>query len=70
MIHDGVELPALLTVEKAAAVLGTDAPTVRAWIADRSLSSVRVNGIVHVLTESVADRLGERTLSRHNRDGD
>ena len=68
MIHDGVELPKLLTVDRAAEVLGTDTPTVRRWIDDRTVSTMRINGIVHVLTESIADRLGEKTLSRHNRD--
>lgn len=70
MIHDGVELPKLLTVERAADVLDVDATTIREWIADRSISTMRVNGVVHVLTESIADRLGEETLSRPNQDAD
>lgn len=68
MIHDGVELPNLLTIEKAAEVLGTDTSTVRCWIDHRSISTMRVNGIVHVLTESIADRLGEETPSRPNQE--
>ncbi len=68
MIHDGVELPKLLRIEKTAELLGVDAETIRAWIADRSVSAMRVNGVLHVLTESVADRLGEETPSRPNRE--
>ena len=68
MIHDGVELPKLLTVERAADVLGVDTSTVQAWIADRSVSTVRANGVLHVLTESIANRLGEETPSRANQD--
>lgn len=67
MIHDGVELPKLLTVERAADVLGVDSQTVRAWIADRCVSAMHVNGVLHVLTVSIADRLGEATPSRPNR---
>jgi len=70
MIHDGVELPKLLTVGRAADVLGVDATTVGEWIANRSIATMRINGVVHVLTESIADRLGEETLSRPNQDGD
>jgi excisionase family DNA binding protein len=68
MIHDGVELPKLLTIEKAAEVLGIDAATIRQWIKNRSVSTMRVNGIVHVLTESIADRLGEETPTRPNQE--
>lgn len=66
MIHDGVELPKLLTVERAAEVLDVDVDTVRAWIEGLIIDTARVNGIVRVLTESIADRLGERTPSRPN----
>lgn len=68
MIHDGVELPKLLRIEKTAELLGVDAGTIRAWIAGRSVSTMRVNGVLHVLTESIADRLGEETPSRPNRE--
>jgi len=68
MIHDGVELPKLLTIRKTADLLGVDAETTRAWIADRSVSTMRVNGVVHILAESIADRLGEVTPSRPNQD--
>lgn len=69
LIHDGVELPKLLTVARAAEVLGVDAATVRRWMDDRSVSTMHVNGVAHVLTESIADRLGEETTSRPNQDG-
>ena len=68
MIHDGVELPKLLTIEKTADLFGVDEETIRVWIADRSISTMRVNGVLHVLTESIADRLGEETPSRPNRE--
>jgi len=68
MIHDGVELPKLLRIEKAAELLGVNVETIRAWIADRSVSTMCVNGVIHVLTESIADRLGEETPSRPNQD--
>jgi excisionase family DNA binding protein len=68
MIHDGVELPKLLTIEKAAEILSIDPATIRRWIEDGSISAMRVNGIVHVLTESIADRLGEGTPTRPNQE--
>jgi predicted site-specific integrase-resolvase len=68
MIHDGVELPRLLPVARAAEVLGVDVGTVRQWIEDRAVSTLRVNGTVHVLTESIADRLGGETPTRQNRE--
>ena len=68
MIHDGVELPTLLTLERAAEVLGIDVATILLWIEDRRIGTMRVNGIVHVLTESIADRLGDETLTRPNKE--
>jgi excisionase family DNA binding protein len=68
MIFDGVELPRLLSIEKAAEVLRTDSATVERWIAEGTLSVLRVNGVPHVLTESIADRLGEATPSRPNQE--
>lgn len=68
MIFDGVELPRLLPIEKAAGVLKTDAATVERWIAEGALSVMRVNGIPHVLTDSITDRLGETTPSRPNQE--
>lgn len=66
MIHDGVELPSLLSIDRAARVLGVPAETVRAWIENDRLSAVHVNGALRVRTESIADRKGVRTLSRTN----
>lgn len=68
MIHDGVELPKLLTIEKAAEALSIDAATIRRWIEDGSISAMHVNGIMHVLTESIADRLSEETPTRPNQE--
>ena len=63
MIHDGVELPRLLTLAKASEVLGTTEIEVRCLVEQGELQSARLNGIIHVLTQSIADRLGERTPS-------
>jgi hypothetical protein len=68
MIFDGVELPKLLPIEKAAEVLKMDVATVERLIGEGTVSVMHVNGILHVLTESIADRLGEVTLSRPNQD--
>lgn len=66
MIHDGVELPSLLSLDRAARVLGVPVESVRARIENGTLSSVRVNGSLRVCTESIDDRKGVRTLSRTN----
>lgn len=66
MIHDGVELPRLLTRAKAADVLAIDLLTLDAWIAEGRLDVVHVNGRVRVRAESIADRMGEATPSRPN----
>ena len=68
MIVDGIELPSLLPVAKVADVLGVSSDDVAQWIERGELQSMRLNGIVHVLTESIADRLGQQTPSRHNHD--
>jgi hypothetical protein len=68
VIHDGVELPRLVPVTKAAEVMALSEAEVRRLITDRELQSASLNGVVHVLTESIADRLGEETPSRPNRD--
>jgi excisionase family DNA binding protein len=68
MIFDGVELPRLISIEQAAKVLKTDPATVERLIAEGTVSAIRVNGMVRVLTDSIADRLGEETRSRPNQD--
>jgi len=68
MIFDGVELPSLLTLEKAAAVLKTDIETLHVWIDSGKIESVRTNGRIRVLTSSIENRMGQRTPSRSNRD--
>jgi excisionase family DNA binding protein len=68
MIFDGVELPRLVSIEQAAKVLKTDPATVKRLIAEGTVSAIRVNGMVRVLTDSIADRLGEETRSRPNQD--
>jgi len=70
MIHDGVELPRLVPIAKAAEVMTLSEADILQLIADRELQSISLNGIPHVLTESIADRLGERTPSRHNQDAE
>lgn len=68
MILDGVELPSLLTIEKAARVLKTDVPTLHHWIETGRIESVRANGRIRVVTSSVENRMGQETLSRTNTD--
>jgi len=68
LIFDGVELPSLLTVEKAAQILGLPEEGVRSLIANRQIESVRLNGLIHIVTESIAERLQVETPSRHNQD--
>ncbi len=70
MIHDGVELPTLLTIDEAADVLGLTAEAIHRRIASGTLTTVRVQGTLRVLTESIVDRSGEPTLCRPNRDVD
>ena len=70
MIHDGVELPRLVPVEKASEVLAVSVDEVSRLIAQHALQSMRLNGVVHVLTESIADRLGVQTLSRANQENE
>lgn len=68
MIYDGVELPELLSIAKTAKVMKLSEDEVRRLIAEHELPSVSLNGIAHVLTGSIADRLGEETPSRQNQD--
>jgi len=70
MIHDGVELPKLVPVAKAAEVLEISQSDIRELIDRGMLQSARVNGIVHVLTQTLADRLTEQTPARHNQDAE
>ena len=70
MIHDGVELPKLLTIEKAAEILESSEKGVRRLVDQGKLQSVHVNGITYVLTEVIAARWGQQTPSRHNQDRD
>ena len=57
-----------MRVAEAAEILRTSEEAIRRLVANRALQSVSVNGIVHIVTDSIADRLGEKTPSRHNRD--
>jgi len=68
LIHDGVELPRLLPLDRAAEVLGVDRETLDRLLRERKIQGVRVNGARHVLTESIADRLDQPTPTRHNQD--
>jgi len=70
MIRDGVELPKLVPIAKAAEILDASEDQVRELIDRGLLQSARVNGILHILTETLADRLGEQTPARHNRDAE
>jgi len=66
LILDGAELPSLLSIDRAAEVLGVDAPTLETWIEEGQLETVRVNGRLRVVTSSIEDRMGQPTLSRRN----
>jgi excisionase family DNA binding protein len=68
MIFEGVELPSLLTREKAAAVLHVDIATIEQWIESGRLCGVRTNGRIRVLTSSIEDRKGLRTTSLPNQE--
>ncbi|MBE0635095.1 hypothetical protein IH601_03770 [Candidatus Bipolaricaulota bacterium] len=68
MIFDGVELPSLLTIEKAAIVLKTDMATLQGWIDTGKVETVHANGRIHVLMSSIENRMGQATLSRSNHD--
>jgi hypothetical protein len=68
MIIDGVELPSLLPIEKAACVLRVNVATIKQWIGEGLLEVARVNGKIRVLTSSLEDRMGEATQSRSNQE--
>ena len=68
MILDGVEIPSLLTIEKAAVVLKTNAQTLQEWIDTGKVECVGSNGRIHVLTSSIVNRMGQETRSRTNRE--
>lgn len=68
MIYDGVELPSLLTIEKAAVVMGVKVAIIKQWIDKGQLETVRANGKIRVLTSTIEDRMGEVTRSRSNQE--
>ena len=59
MIYDGVELPKLLTIDEAAEVLGANCEKIRKMIKSRRLATMRVNGEISIITESIEDRRKE-----------
>lgn len=56
MIYDGVELPKLLTIDEATKVLGANCEKIRKLIKTRKLATMRVNGEIRIITESIEDR--------------
>ena len=56
MIYDGVELPKLLTIDEAAEVLGANCEKISEMIKSRKLATMRVNGEIRIITESIEDR--------------
>jgi len=56
VIYDGVELPKLLTIDEAAKVLGIDCEKISELIKTRRLATMRVNGEIRIITESIEDR--------------
>ena len=68
MIFEGVELPSLLTIETAAAVLGVDMDAVKQLIASGEIDAVQTRGQVRIMTSSIEDRRGQETTSRSNQE--
>ena len=68
MIFDGVELPSLLPLDKAACILCVEPSIVEQWIDEGLLETVCTNGQVRVLTSSIEDRMGQPTSSRSHRE--
>jgi len=58
----------LLTLDKAAVVMGVEIATIRQWIDKGQLEAVLVNGKIRVLTSFIEDRMGEMTPSRSNQE--
>ena len=56
MIYDGVELPRLLTIDEATKVLGVDCEKISKLIKSRRLVTMRVNGEIRIISESIEDR--------------
>jgi len=56
VIYDGVELPRLLTIDEAAGVLGANCEKISELIKTRKLATMRVNGEIRIITESIVDR--------------
>lgn len=56
MIYDGVELPKLLVIDEAAKVLGVDCKKIGKMIKSRRLDTMRVNGEIRIVSESIEDR--------------
>ncbi|MBU0596288.1 hypothetical protein KJ567_06365 [Candidatus Bipolaricaulota bacterium] len=61
-----MELPQLLPIDRAVELLGVDEETILSWLRAGAAQGMRVNGIQHVLTHSIADRLGEATEQKPN----
>ena len=66
MIRDGVELPSLLPVERAAELAGVDPETVLCWLREGTAQGMRIGGTQRVITDSIADRMGEATEQKPN----
>jgi len=56
VIYDGVELPRLLTIDEATKVLGVDCKKIGKMIKTRKLATMRVNGEIRIISESIEDR--------------
>jgi len=56
VIYDGVELPRLLAIDEAAKVLGVDCEKISEMIKTRKLTTMRVNGEIRIISESIEDR--------------
>jgi predicted site-specific integrase-resolvase len=68
MIFEGIELPRLLPLDKAARVLHVEGKVLDQWIREGRFQIVRIRGQQRILTSSIEDRLGQATTSLSNQE--
>jgi len=55
MIFEGVELPSLLPLDTAAAVLGIDVEAVKQLVVSGQIDAVQTRGQMRIMTSSIED---------------
>lgn len=68
MIFEGIELPSLLPLDTAAAVLGIDVEAVKQLVVSGQIDAVQTRGQMRIMTSSIEDRRGQQTTSRSNQE--